>query len=267
MPVPYAVFLSFVYDNYPCIFSLMMENAVLLERFRWKYFVDCKKKCYFAVRLVSLNYFFIMKKFLVSMLVLLTSVSSFAQFSSGGFNLDEESIYWGVRFGITGASLSGDVDMGMKTGMTLSGVVGLRASDSTPVFLESGLYYTERGGKDGKRRVGYNNLEIPIIVKYGIKATDDIALLPFIGPYFSYAFSGKTKIEKKDGTIGSVGTFDEEEWTGLKRANMGFKLGCGAEYNKLYLEVGYQLGITNLSKKDALSARSNALFVNFGLNF
>ena len=57
MPVHYAVFLSFVYDNYPCIFSLMMENAVLLERFRWKYFVDCKKKCYFAVRLVSLNFF------------------------------------------------------------------------------------------------------------------------------------------------------------------------------------------------------------------
>lgn len=207
-----------------------------------------------------------MKKFFVSMVALLTSMSSFAQFSSGGFNLDEESIYWGVRFGLTGATLTGDLDMGMKTGMTLAGVVGLRASDSTPVFLESGLYYTERGGKDGKARVGYNNLEIPIIVKYGIKATDEIALLPFIGPYFSYAFSGKTKIEK-DGATVSVGTFDEKKWTGLKRPNMGFKIGCGAEYNKLYLEVGYQLGITNQSKDDDLSVHSNALFVNFGVNF
>jgi hypothetical protein len=207
-----------------------------------------------------------MKKFFVSMVALLTSMSSFAQFSSGGFNLDEESIYWGVRFGLTGATLTGDLDMGMKTGMTLAGVVGLRASDSTPVFLESGLYYTERGGKDGKARVGYNNLEIPIIVKYGIKATDEIALLPFIGPYFSYAFSGKTKIEEGGATV-SVGTFDEKKWTGLKRANMGFKIGCGAEYNKLYLEVGYQLGITNLSKDEDLSGHSNALFVNFGVNF
>ena len=207
-----------------------------------------------------------MKKFFVSMVALLTSMSSFAQFSSGGFNLDEESIYWGVRFGLTGATLTGDLDMGMKTGMTLAGVVGLRASDSTPVFLESGLYYTERGGKDGKARVGYNNLEIPIIVKYGIKATDEIALLPFIGPYLSYAFSGKTKIEE-GGTTVSVGTFDEKKWTGLKRPNMGFKIGCGAEYNKLYLEVGYQFGITNLSKDEDLSVHSNALFVNFGVNF
>ena len=209
-----------------------------------------------------------MKKFLFAIAAFFMTIPSFAQLNSGGFSLDEENLYWGVRLGINFAGIGGDIksDEG-RTGMTLGGVIGLRVSDSTPLFLESGLYYTERGGKDGKRRVGYNNLEIPIIVKYGIKATDDIALLPFIGPYFSYAFSGKTKTVKKDGTIGSVGTFDEEEWTGLKRANMGFKLGCGAEYNKIYLEVGYQFGITNVCKDDDLSAHSNALFVNFGVNF
>lgn len=208
-----------------------------------------------------------MKKVLVAITALFCSLTSFAQYSSGGFSLDEENLYWGVRFGVTGASLGGDIDMGMKAGMTLAGVVGLRASDSTPVFIESGLYYTERGAKKDKYRVGYNNLEIPIIVKYGIKATDDIAVLPFIGPYFSYAFSGKAKIGDESGNIVSVGTFDEKKWTGLKRANMGFKLGCGAEYNKMYLEVGYQLGITNVSKDDNLSSHSNALFVNFGVNF
>ncbi|MCR4852308.1 MAG: PorT family protein [Prevotella sp.] len=207
-----------------------------------------------------------MKKFLVAIVALLSSVSSFAQYSSGGFSLDEENLYWGVRFGVTGASLGGDIDMGMKAGLTLAGVVGLRASDSTPVFIESGLYYTERGAKDGKLSVGYNNLEIPIVVKYGIKATDEIAVLPFFGPYFSYAFSGKTKIEE-GGAIVSVGTFDEKKWTGLKRANMGFKLGCGAEYNKMYLELGYQFGVTNVCKADELSSHSNALFVNFGVNF
>ena len=171
-----------------------------------------------------------------------------------------------MRFGVTGASLSGDVDFGMKAGLTLAGVVGLRASDSTPVFIESGLYYTERGGKDGKYSVGYNNIEIPIVVKYGIKATDDIAILPFAGPYFSYAVSGKAKVDVKGVSV-STGTFNEKDWPALKRANMGFKLGCGAEYNKMYLELGYQFGITNVCKADELSAHSNALFVNFGVNF
>ena len=208
-----------------------------------------------------------MKKFFVMVISALMAIPSFAQYSSGGFNLDEENIYWGIRFGLTGASLGGDLDLGMKMGMTLAGVVGLRASDSTPVFIESGLYYTERGGKKGDVRVGYNNFEIPIIVKYGFKASDDIAILPFIGPYFSYAFSGKTKMKDATGKTVKVGTFDEKEWEGLKRANMGFKLGVGAEYNKMYLEAGYQFGITNVCKDDDYSARSNALFVNFGVNF
>ena len=214
-----------------------------------------------------------MKKVLVAIVALFCSVSSFAQYSSGGFSLDEENLYWGVRFGLTSATLGGDLDLGAKTGMTLAGVVGLRASDSTPVFIESGLYYTERGAKSGEtskgviKQVSYNNLEIPLLVKYGIKATDEIAVLPFFGPYFSYAFSGKTKIEDMSGKIVSVGTFDEKKWEGLKRANMGFKIGCGAEYNKVYLEVGYQIGVTNICKKDEVTAHSNALFVNFGVNF
>ena len=47
---------------------------------------------------------------------------------------------------------------------------------------------------------------------------------------------------------------------------MGFKLGCGAEYNNLYLEAGYPFGITDISKGDD-GIHSNALFVNFGVNF
>ena len=79
--------------------------------------------------------------------------------------------------------------------MTLGGVIGLRASNTVPVFIESGFYYTERGAKKGKNVVSYNNIEVPVIVKYGLKATDDIAILPFLGPYFSYAISGKYKVE------------------------------------------------------------------------
>ena len=136
------------------------------------------------------------------------------------------------------------------------------------MFLESGLYYTERGAKKDKFSVSYNNLEIPVLVKYGLKATDEIALLPFVGPVFSYGISGKYKYSD-GGTSVEVGAFDEKKWpngNALKRANMGFKLGCGAEYNNLYLEAGYQFGITDISKGDD-GIHSNALFVNFGVNF
>lgn len=204
-----------------------------------------------------------MKKFFTAIVALMLAAPSFAQYSSGGFELDKQNLYYGVRLGMTVANLSGDIDSDSKAGMTLAGVVGLRVSDSTPVFLESGLYYTERGAKD----IGYSNLEIPLLIKYGFKATEDIAVLPFVGPYFSRACWGKYKFTDEDGKTVKVGTFDEDKWVGLNRLNMGFKLGCGAEYNKLYLEVGYQIGVTNISKKDDHTIRSNAFFANFGVNF
>ena len=134
-----------------------------------------------------------MKKFLVAIMALFCSVSSFGQYSSGGFDLDKENVYYGIRFGGTLASISGDRSIGTKVGLTLAGVVGLRLSSSAPVFLESGLYYTQRGAKDDDYEVTHNNLEIPLVVKYGFKATDEIALLPFIGPYFAYAVSADEK--------------------------------------------------------------------------
>ena len=200
-----------------------------------------------------------MKKFLVSIVAMLVAAPSFAQFSSGGFELDKENLYYGVRIGITSASINGDLDLGARVGMTLAGVLGLRVSSTTPVFLESGLYYTERGGKTSPVTVKHNNLEIPLLIKYGIQASDDIAVLPFVGPYFAYAVTSTYKIKGDNADVS--GKAD------LNRANMGFKLGCGFEYNKLYLEVGYQLAVTNILDDDDLSAHNNTLFANFGINF
>ena len=205
-----------------------------------------------------------MKKFLVSIVVMLVAAPSFAQFSSGGFELDKESMYYGVRFGGTLASMNGDLSVGSKVGLTLAGVIGLRISSSAPVFLESGLYYTQRGAKDDDYGITHNNLEIPLVVKYGFQVSNEIALLPFFGPYFAYGVSTDEKLKSN---------YAENHDVRVNRNNMGFKLGCGAEYNKIYLELGYQFGITNIIDDEFSdewknkSARNNALFLNFGVNF
>lgn len=218
-----------------------------------------------------------MKKVLSTIVAILLAAPTFAQYSSGGFSLDEENLYYGVRLGMSVSSISGDIpeveDLGSKVGLTLGGIIGLRCSHSAPVFLESGVFYTERGAKKGKSVASYNTLEIPLLVKYGIKVSDDIALLPFLGPTFSYAVSGKYKGDKAyvDGAVTTktvdTGAFEEKEWSALRRANMGIKFGCGAEYSNIYLEVAYQLGITDVCKNNDHTGHSNAFLINFGVNF
>ena len=208
-----------------------------------------------------------MKKILVAILGVLFAAPSFAQYSSGGFSLNESSLYYGIRLGMNIANLTGDApDLGAKVGLNFGGTIGARLSDSTPIFLESGLYYSGSGASKDKTTISLNYLELPILIKYGVQVSDDIALLPFIGPTFRYGiFGGKWKTSG----LGKVDSFHDGRF---KRFDMGIKLGCGAEYNKLYLEAGYQFGITNiadwsLGNNDDASAHNGALFVNLGVNF
>ena len=200
-----------------------------------------------------------MKKFLVAIVAVLFAAPSFAQYSSGGFSLSESTVYYGARVGLNVGWISGDVDgYGAKAGMNIGGVLGLRVSDATPVFLESGLYFAMQGAKDGKDEINLNYLEIPLLIKYGVQVTDEIALLPYLGPTFGLGIAGKIK-------PGSTGSFSSDG--GFNRPDVGIKFGCGAEYNKLYLETGLKFGVTNILDDDNDAAHNCAWNLNFGVNF
>ena len=213
-----------------------------------------------------------MKKVFTAIVAMMLAVPSFAQYASGGFELDKQNLYYGARMGLSLGMMSGDNDAtGMKAGLNLAGIIGLRVSQTSPVFLESGLYYTQRGGKDGDYTMNLKYLEVPIVIKYGVKATDDIALLPFIGPYFSWGIGGKYEYPNQvtDPATGAVlrtETADRSSYDLVNHGDMGLKIGCGAEYDMLYLEVGAQIGIANIADGNG-SIHSNAIFANFGINF
>ena len=204
-----------------------------------------------------------MKKFLVAIVAVLFAAPSFAQYSSGGFSLSESTVYYGARVGLNVGWISGDYDksLGAKAGMNIGGVLGLRVSDATPVFLESGLYFAMQGAKDGKDEINLNYLEIPLLIKYGVQVTDEIALLPYLGPTFGLGIAGKTKYPGE----GSVGSFSSDG--DFNRPDVGIKFGCGAEYNKLYLETGLKFGVTNILDDDNDAAHNGAWYLNFGVNF
>jgi hypothetical protein len=205
----------------------------------------------------------IMKKIFAAIVAMMLAMPSFAQFASGGFELDKQNLYYGARMGLALGKLTGDCEPydGMKAGITLAGVIGLRLSQQAPVFLESGLYFTQRGGKDGSYTANLSCLEIPILLKYGIQASEDIAVLPFIGPYFAYGVGGKMEYS------GINGKEKQSTYEFLNRNDMGIKVGCGAEYNMVYLELAYQFGLVNVADNDKYSIHANQLSINLGVNF
>lgn len=199
-----------------------------------------------------------MKKLLAAICLMILSAPAFAQMQSGGFHLDRRSTYYGLRLGFTSASIGGDYDLDSRAGLTIGGIVGLKCSPSVPLFLESGLYYTEKGGKEGHVKVREDYLEIPFLMKYGFNVGGDVAILPYVGPTFGFGIAGKTKIDGLE-----TDTFDDN---GMKRFDVGIKLGCGVEWNMLYGELGYHWGVTNISDNE-LDAFNRAFYMNIGINF
>lgn len=212
-----------------------------------------------------------MKKVLMSIVAVLFAASSFAQTNSGGFSLSESTVYYGARIGMNVSTITGDNtdDAKSKAGLTLGGVLGLRISDATPLFLESGLYFTQYGANgSGKSYTNINYLEIPVLIKYGFQVTDEISVLPYVGPTIALGITAKSKWPDPTPTdpdnYSTTSGFGDNN---LNRPNVGIKLGCGAEWNKLYLELGYHFGVTNIADSDKISQHNGNLFINFGVNF
>jgi len=202
-----------------------------------------------------------LKRLFIALAGMVLALPAAAQYNSGYFEANEASIYYGVRMGVGSNWLCGVGNSSSQIGMNLGGVLGMRVVRSEAVFLESGLYYTQRGGKGDGGKVHLNYLELPVLIKGGFAVSDEVILLPFIGPYFAYGISGQTNWTDEEGREVKTSSYDN-----FKRFDMGFKLGCGVEYSLFYLELGFQFGVQDISKYEQ-TARNRSLFANFGINF
>ena len=95
-----------------------------------------------------------MKKLFTLILATMLVSPVFAQLDNVGtrtrFNHNNTERYYGIRLGLNVASLSSDMadmDMNSRTGLAFGGVYGIQLANSMPIWLEPGLYYSEKGGK------------------------------------------------------------------------------------------------------------------------
>jgi hypothetical protein len=217
-----------------------------------------------------------MKKIFLMICFATVATHSLAQYQTARersrYNRSTTERYYGLRLGMNIATINSDlvdVDMDSRTGLNVGAVYGLQLANSTPLWLELGLLYSEKGGKRYREgaeittRLTY--LQAPIVIKYSFDVYDDLYVQPFLGGYLAYGVGGKTK------NYGSVTNNIQREsysaFNDFRRFDGGLRVGCGAEYKMLYAEIGFDFGLANISKDDFATARNQNLFMTIGVNF
>ena len=180
-----------------------------------------------------------------------------------------ENTYFGLRFGLSASSVHSDDQYlngsGVQSGYNIGGVVGFQLSYFAPVFFETGLSYIEKGGKGsfGGNKFTYdlNYLEVPLVLKYRHVVAPTTAIEPFLGGYLACGVGGQIR---DFGDRAAYGSFSDNNFN---RFDGGIRIGCGAAFSMLYAELGYDLGLSNISKDYFDASHNGCFFVNIGLNF
>lgn len=187
----------------------------------------------------------------------------------GRIGNSETELYYGFRIGAAFTSLHSDLDEldadGTKTGLNLGAVLGFALSDYSPIYLETGLYYTEKGGRlgSGDTRKVYNldYILLPVTAKYVIDTGNDFTIQPLAGGYIAVGIAGQIK----DYSIRK--SFNSFSGSTFQRFDAGLRLGCGISYELVYAELTYDLGLTNIASDSFDKANTSAFMLTAGVNF
>lgn len=171
--------------------------------------------------------------------------------------------YFGLRLGAAFSNICGDSYVGgdVKTGVNVGMAVGFPLSGYMPLYLESGLTYTEKGEKNAGQRYNLDYLDLPFVFKYKCYMNDNFALEPYFGGYVGLGVAGKTRAV--DGNSSSYSSFGDQG--AFRRGDAGIKFGCGISFNMLYADITYDWGLANISHNS--DAKTGAFMANIGVNF
>ncbi|MDR3286030.1 MAG: PorT family protein [Prevotellaceae bacterium] len=174
-----------------------------------------------------------------------------------GFNLSTATMLY------QDSKVTPDSKLGINLGFSYQRLL----STGTPVYFETGLFFSDEGIKIKNERTHITSnldlmyLKIPLILNYHIAALDNNqAIKPFAGLYLSHGIGGKSK---KTGET-SINSFSKGMFNTF---DFGFKLGTGLAVSKFYFCVTYELGLANISADNETDAKNRNWAFSIGYNF
>ena len=177
--------------------------------------------------------------------------------------------YFGLRVGMNASHVSSESPVldgsSVKTGLNIGLAAGTPLTYRAPLFLETGLYYSQKGGKSGrgadKFTYDLNYLEVPLLIKYKHFVGNQTSIQPYAGGYLALGTDGNIK---NYGTRTAFSSFDNGYFN---RFDGGLKIGCGVGFNMLYLDASYDIGLSNIGQDNFDDTHNGCFTLNIGVNF
>lgn len=165
--------------------------------------------------------------------------------------------HFGIRGGISGTTSMDDGGDGDNGTYDLWGPTFGVAFDTKvakiPFYIETGLYYMNRGQKYDVWSLGdytpsyatrytenNHSLLVPALISYHAYTSRNVSIQPFTGPFFAYGFN------------------DEE-------FDFGWRLGCGLNVQQFYVNLGVDFGLKDDFERH--EGQVSSFFMTVGWNF
>lgn len=182
----------------------------------------------------------------------------------------------GVKGGVNMSNFYGDEldDRNVKIGFH----IGL-AADYEFMYnhaIQTGLYFTTKGAKydgtfgdvTGEVTVNPMYLQLPVHYAYKIDVSPGTRVVLHAGPYVAYGIGGKSKVKlsSSEGSaeLGDVDVFGDD---GFKRFDAGLGLGVGAEFGPILVDLGWDMGLVDISGSSNGNVKNQNAYLSVGYTF
>ena len=167
---------------------------------------------------------------------------------------------YSIKGGLNVSNIYGDkVSSQKKPGFHFG--VGADFGLTPELFLQTGLLFSNKGYKynvEGlNSTINTNYLQLPVHLAYKIDVTPGTKVVIHAGPYVAYGIGGKL--------IGDVKAFDKD--AGFKPLDFGLGLGVGAEFGVILVDLGWDMGLTNISRATLGSIKTQNAYLSLGYKF
>lgn len=183
----------------------------------------------------------------------------------------------GIKGGLNMSNFYGDEvnDKNMKLGFHVGLVADYEFAPN--MAIQSGLLFTTKGSefKLGTENVKIEQtvnpmyLQVPVHFAYKADVMPGTRIVFHAGPYVAYGIAGKAKVK---GTLGdssaesrSVNVFGDKAL--LKPFDAGLGLGVGAEFSRFLVDIGWDMGLVNISKADNGNIKNQNAYLSVGYKF